>query len=60
MKKNIKNIRTSTKIKNHLLNGGECSPLQNPEEDDFSTTNNLLYICPGGKGTFWRKNYNTK
>ena len=34
MKKNIKNIRTSTKIKNHLLNGGECSPLQNPEEED--------------------------
>ncbi len=37
-----------------------CDLLPNPEEDDFSTANNLLDLCPGAKGTFWRKNYNTK
>jgi hypothetical protein len=39
-----------------LLNGGNCELLPNPEEEDF-TSNNLLDLYPGSKGTFWRKNY---
>jgi hypothetical protein len=40
-------------ISRTLLNGGDCVPLPNPEEDDFSTTNSLLDLCPDAKGTFW-------
>ena len=40
--------------------GGNCAPLPNPEEEDLITTQNLLDLCPDAKGTFWRKNYNTK
>ena len=42
------------------VNGGACDPLPNPDEEDLFTTQNLLDLCPDGKGTFWRKNYNTK
>jgi hypothetical protein len=36
-----------------LLNGGDCDPLPNPEEEDLATTQNLLDLCPDAKGTFW-------
>ena len=45
-------------LKNYL--GGECELLPNPEEIDYISNENLLDLCPGAKGTFWRKNYNTK
>jgi hypothetical protein len=39
--------------KGTLLNGGECDPLPNPEEEDFVSRENLLDLCPDAKGTFW-------
>ena len=35
------------------VNGGNCDPLPNPEEEDLATTQNLLDLCPDAKGTFW-------
>jgi hypothetical protein len=35
------------------LNGGNCDPLPNPEEDDFTMTKNLLDLCPDAKDTLW-------
>ena len=34
------------------LNGGDCDPLPNPEEEDLLITQNLLDLCPDAKGTF--------
>ena len=45
--------------KGTLLNGGECDSLPNAEEEDYNLQN-LLDLCPDAKGTFWRKNYNSK
>jgi hypothetical protein len=36
-----------------LLNGGDCDPLPNPEEEDFVSRENLLDLYPDAKGTFW-------
>ena len=42
------------------LNGGDCSPLPNPEEDDFSTTNSLLDLCPEERITIQNKCYEVR
>ena len=46
--------------KGTLLNGGDCDPLPNPEEDDIVTTNNLLDLCPTERITIQNKCYEVK
>jgi hypothetical protein len=54
--KKYKKYKNKYKIlKIHI--GGNCDPLPNPEEDDFSTTNNLLDLCPDERITIQNKCY---
>ena len=47
-------------ISGTLLNGGDCDPLPNPEEEDLLTTQNLLDLCPDERITIQNKCYNIK
>jgi hypothetical protein len=60
LKSNISGTLLNGGAKGTLLNGGDCDPLPNSEEEDFVSRENLLDLYPDAKGTFWRKNYNTK
>jgi Leucine-rich repeat (LRR) protein len=40
-----------------LLNGGDCDPLPNLEEEDLFTTHNLLDLCPEERITIQNKCY---
>jgi hypothetical protein len=40
-----------------LLNGGNCDPLPNPEEEDLLSTQNLLDLCPEERITIQNKCY---
>ena len=46
--------------KGTLLNGGDCDPLPNPEEEDLATTKNLLDLCPTERITIQDKCYEVK
>jgi Leucine-rich repeat (LRR) protein len=46
--------------KGTLLNGGDCNPLPNPEEEDLTTTQNLLDLCPEERITIQNKCYDVK
>jgi Leucine-rich repeat (LRR) protein len=43
-----------------LLNGGDCDPLPNSEEDDIGTANNLLDLCPDERITIQNKCYEVR
>jgi Leucine-rich repeat (LRR) protein len=47
-------------IKCPLLNGGDCTPLPNPDEDDLLTAQNLLDLCPEERITIQNKCYDVK
>ena len=42
------------------VNGGNCDPLPNPEEEDLATTQNLLDLCPEERITIQNKCYEVK
>ena len=42
------------------VNGGNCEPLPNPEEEDISTAQNLLDLCPEERITIQNKCYEVR
>jgi Leucine-rich repeat (LRR) protein len=46
--------------KGTLLNGGDCDPLPNPEEEDIVSRENLLDLCPEERITIQNKCYDVK
>ena len=42
------------------VNGGNCDPLPNPEEEDFVSRENLLDLCPEERITIQNKCYDVK
>jgi Leucine-rich repeat (LRR) protein len=43
-----------------LLNGGDCDPLPNPEEEDIVSRENLLDLCPEERITIQNKCYEVR
>ena len=42
------------------VNGGNCDPLPNPEEEDFVSRENLLDLCPEERITIQNKCYEVR